>query len=97
MSKHIGYRWHRQILDILPVLVASSVVAALTYAVGMLLSLPLYMDGLLKLALFVALYAVWSVLFRSDAYLLFCEAAKPFIKNIKGKKNKGYGKYHENE
>lgn len=89
VSRHIGYRWQRQLLDIMPVLVASSVAAAVTYAVGMLLSLPLYMDGLLKLTLFVTLYAAWSVLFRSEAYRLFREAAKPLFKKIKSKKNKG--------
>lgn len=86
VSKHIGYRWQRQLLDIMPVLLASLSAATLTYAVGILCSLPLYMDGLLKLFVFVALYVAWSVLFRPRAYQYFCMAAKPLVKKIKGKK-----------
>jgi O-antigen/teichoic acid export membrane protein len=88
VSKHIGYHWQRQLLDITPVLLASLSTAALAYAVGILCSLPLYVDGLLKLAVFVVFYAVWSVLFRPDAYQYFLEAAKPLVKKIKRKKNK---------
>lgn len=88
VSKHIGYHWQRQLLDITPVLLASLAAAALAYAVGILCSLPLYVDGLLKLAVFVVFYAVWSVLFRPDAYQYFLEAAKPLVKKIKRKKNK---------
>ena len=86
VSKHIGYSWQRQLLDITPVLLASLSAAALAYAVGTLCSLPLYADGLLKLAIFVALYATWSVLFRPEAYQYFHVAAKPLVKKIKGKK-----------
>ena len=86
VSKHIGYRWQRQLLDIMPVLLASLSAATLTYTVGILCSLPLYMDGLLKLFVFVALYVAWSVLFRPRAYQYFCMAAKPLVKKIKGKK-----------
>ena len=89
VSKHIGYRWQRQLLDISPVLLASLSAAALTYAIGSFYSLPLYVDGLLKLVVFVAFYAAWSLLFRPEAYQYFCVAAKPLAKKIKRKKNKG--------
>lgn len=89
VSKHIGYSWKRQLLDIAPVLIASLTAAALTYAVGSFCSLSLYVDGLLKLVIFVALYAAWSLLFRPEAYQYFCMAAKPLVKKIKRKTNKG--------
>lgn len=85
VSKHIGYRWQRQLLDILPVLVASTVTAAVAYVAGRLLSLPLYADGVLKLVLFVVLYIGWSVAFKPEAYRLFCETANPFTKKLKRK------------
>ncbi len=88
VSRHIGYRWHRQLLDIMPVLIASLCAAGLTYAVGSLCSLPLYADGLLKLVVFVVLYAAWSALFRPEAYQYFLVVAKPMVKKIKGKKRK---------
>jgi O-antigen/teichoic acid export membrane protein len=86
VSKHIGYRWQRQLLDITPVLLASLCAAALAYAVGTLCSLPLYADGLLKLAAFVVLYAAWSVLLRPEAYQYFLVASKPLVKKIKKRK-----------
>ena len=88
VSKHIGYRWQRQLLDILPVLIASSVAAVLTYTVGTFYSLSLYVDGALKFVIFVALYALWSILFRPEAYQFFCEATKPITKKLNQKKNK---------
>jgi hypothetical protein len=88
VSKHIGYSWQRQLLDITPVLTASLSAAALAYATGILCALPLYTDGLLKLVVFVALYFAWSVLFRPKAYQYFRVAAKPLVKKIKRKKNK---------
>ena len=88
VSKHIGYRWQRQLLDITPVLIASLTAAVLAYAVGILCSLPLYTDGLLKLAVFVVLYAAWSVLFSPEAYLYFRAVARPMAKKIKGKKRR---------
>lgn len=89
VSKYIGYSWRQQLLDIMPVLLASSVAAALSYAAAALCSLSLYPDGLLKLTVFAALYAAWSVLFHLEAYQYFCVAAKPLVKKIKRKKNKG--------
>ena len=88
VSKHIGYRWHRQILDLQPVLMASLSIAALSYAVVGLCSLSLYADGVLKFVIFVALYACWSVMFRPEAYQLFCEAVKPITKKLRRKINK---------
>lgn len=88
VSKHIGYRWQQQLLDILPVLSASLLTAAAAYFVGRLCSLPLYADGALKFAVFMLLYMGWSVLFRPEAYQLFCVATKPFIRKIKHKRNK---------
>lgn len=88
VSKHIGYRWQRQILDLLPVLMASLSIAALSYAVVGLCSLSLYVDGVLKFVIFVALYACWSVMFRPEAYQLFCVAAKPITKKLRRKINK---------
>jgi len=88
VSNHIGYRWQRQLLDLQPVLLASLLIATLSYIVGDFCSLSLYVDGVLKFVIFVALYACWSVMFRPEAYKLFCEAAKPITKKLRRKINK---------
>lgn len=86
VSKHIGYRWQKQLLDIMPVMMASLAAATLSYLTGKLCNLPLYTDGMLKLIIFLVIYGAWSVLMHPDAYQYFCVAAKPFVKKIKRKK-----------
>ena len=88
VSRHIGYRWQRQLLDLLPVLLASFLIAVLSYTIGSFCSLSLYADGVLKFVIFVALYAAWSKMFHPEAYQLFCEAAKPITKKLKRRINK---------
>jgi len=85
VSKHIGYRWQRQLLDILPVLLASLSAAAVSYGVGALCSLSLFADGALKLVIFMALYVGWSLVFRPEPYRLFSMTVKPFTKKLKRK------------
>ena len=82
VSRHIGYRWQRQLLDILPVLLASLIAAILSYCALSLCSLSLYVDGVLKLILFLVLYVGWSIHFRPESYQFFCVAIKPVIKKL---------------
>ena len=89
VSKHIGYRWQRQLLDILPILIASLSAAALSYAVGRFCSLSLYADGALKFIIFAVLYIGWSLAFRPEAYQLFYTTIEPFAKKLKRKLKKG--------
>ena len=88
VSKHIGYRWQSQMLDILPVFIASLLAAAVSYFAGRLCSLSLYADGALKLVVFMALYVGWSLLFRPEAYQLFHTTIEPFTKKLKRKTKK---------
>lgn len=68
VSKYIGYKWYRQIIDILPVVVASVVAAAASYLIGNLLHLGLYADGIVKFLIYIAIYLGWSVCFKPEAY-----------------------------
>ena len=95
VSKHIGYRWQRQLLDIAPVLLASLAAAAVSYAVGYLCPLSLYADGMLKLVVFAALYVAWSLLFRPTAYQYFLSVAKPLLKKVKSKGEKKTNEHSE--
>lgn len=85
VSKHIGYRWQRQILDILPVLLASFITAILTYVILLPCSLSLYVDGVLKMILYLVLYAGWSILFRPKSFQYFCVATTPVMKKFNRK------------
>ena len=68
VSKFIGYKWWRQLLDIFPVVMASGITALISYGCGYILHLNLYLDGLLKFFIYVVVYMSWSLIFRPEAY-----------------------------
>lgn len=68
VSKYIGYRWWKQLRDILPVLMASSLIAVACYLLSNYLGLSMYIDGLFRFGLFVVLYLACSLLFKMEAY-----------------------------
>ena len=68
VSKHIGYKWTRQLLDLLPIAVASVVAALVSYGVGYLFGLGMYPDGLVKLVVYVIIYMGWSLIFKPESY-----------------------------
>ena len=71
VSKYIGYKWTQQLLDILPIGVASLFASVVSYGVGHILGLSLYLDGFVKLVVYVTVYLAWSLLFKPESYLYF--------------------------
>lgn len=71
VSKHIGYKQTQQLLDIAPVALSSIVIAAISYFGVSFLNLNLYVDGLVKLVVYVVLYLGWSLVFKPEAYTYF--------------------------
>ena len=86
VSKHIGYKWNRQVADLLPVTIASSVAALLSYGVGYLLHLDMYPDGLVKLFVYTIVYLGWSFIFKPEAYTYFLTIIPNRFKLFKKKK-----------
>lgn len=68
VSKYIGYKWNKQLLDLLPVSIASFASAVVALGVAHMLHLNLYPDGILKLFLFLLVYLAWSFIFKPEAY-----------------------------
>ena len=68
VSKHVGYKWTRQLWDLMPVTVASIVAAVVSYGCGYLLHLSMYPDGAVKLLVYMVVYLGWSFLFKPEAY-----------------------------
>ena len=68
VSKYIGYKWTRQLLDLMPVVVASIVAAIVSYGIGYLLHLDMYPDGVVKLIVYLVIYLGWSIIFKPEAY-----------------------------
>ena len=71
VSKYIGYKWQRQIRDLLPIAISSSLIALIAFGAGRLLQLDLYLDGLLKLTIYGVLYVGWALIFKPEAYSYF--------------------------
>lgn len=71
VSRHIGYKWSRQILDILPVVIVSSFAAFISFGIGSIFDLNIYLDGLIKLTVYVTIYLCWSFLFKPESYNYF--------------------------
>ncbi len=88
VSKFIGYKTGRQLLDILPVMVASVISAFAAYGVGQLLKLPLYPDGILKAAVYVVVYLGWSFIFKPESFNYFKTVIDPVMLKIKHKVSK---------
>jgi len=74
VSKHIGYKWYKQVLDLLPVGIVSVAIAVISYFIGSLLHLGLYADGAVKFMTYIVLYMGWSLMFKPEAYTYFLSA-----------------------
>ena len=86
VSKHIGYKWYQQLSDLTPIAIASIFAALVSFGVGYFLQLSLYLDGLVKLTVYVVIYIGWSLLFKPAAYNYFNSIVNPAIKKIKRSK-----------
>ena len=71
VSKYVGYKWMDQLLSILPVTIASVVSALIAYGAGWLLHSTMYVDGIVKLFVYVIIYLGWSLIFKPEAYTYF--------------------------
>lgn len=71
VSKHIGYKWTKQLVDLLPVGIASLIAALVSYGVGYLFNLSLYPDGIVKFFVYLIVYLGWSFIFKPEAYTYF--------------------------
>lgn len=88
VSKFIGYKWSTQLFNLLPVTVASIVSAVVAYGVGALLHLSVYPDGIVRFAVYLAVYLGWSVIFKPEAYTYSLTIIKPVLNKLKLKLHK---------
>lgn len=68
VSKYIGYKWQRQLLDLAPMTVVSLIAAGISYGVAYFCHLGMYLDGILKGVLCIGIYMAWSLIFQPEAY-----------------------------
>lgn len=87
VSKHVGYKWWRQLMDLAPVTIASVVVALISYGCGYLLKLSLYPDGIVKFLVYVLIYLGWSFIFKPEAFLYIQSIIAPKFSKIRKKRH----------
>ena len=91
VSKHIGYKWWKQLLDIMPQIVVSCFIAIFTFYLTSVLKMSLYSEGIVRFSLFVFSYMSWSFLLKPESFKCFVEIINPIINKItKKKKNEFY-------
>ena len=83
VSKYVGYKWQRQILNIIPVVVSSVISAVIAFSIGELLQLQIYLDGIIKAFVYLSIYLGWSFAFKPEAFLYFKESIVPIIAKTK--------------
>ena len=88
VSKHIGYKWWKQLLDLMPVTVVSFIAAVISYGCGYLLKLNMYPDGIVKLLVYSAIYLGWSFLAKPEAFVYFKSIINPMLSKIRKSKQK---------
>lgn len=88
VSKHIGYKWWKQLLDLMPVTVVSFIAAVISYGCGYLLKLNMYPDGIVKLLVYSAIYLGWSFLAKPEAFVYFKSIINPMMSKIRKSKQK---------
>jgi hypothetical protein len=64
VSKHIGYKWTQQLLDLAPMLITSALFASIAYFGVSMLDLGLYSDGILKFIIFLTLYLGYTFIVK---------------------------------
>lgn len=92
VSKYVGYKFWQQISNLIPIAVVSVIAALLSYGVGYVLNLSLYLDGLVKVGVFAFIYLGWSMVFKPEAYAYFLTIIPDRFNLIKKMKNKGHEK-----
>lgn len=85
VSKYIGYKWSEQLLNLLPVTIASIISALGAYGISLLLKLPLYPDGIVKALVFCVLYLGWSYLFKPEPFVYVKGIADSMIQTMNNK------------
>lgn len=82
VSKFLKYKWYNQLKDLLPTFSAATISTLISYCIVSLLSLNMYLDGLMKIGILVLLYVLWSVLFKPDAFEYTKSIVIPYVNSL---------------
>lgn len=88
VSKYIGYKTKKQILDMLPTMAVAAVSALAAYGSGLLFHLPLYADGVMKALICISIYMAWSFVFKPESFEYTKSIIIPMVGKLKRKAKK---------
>ena len=84
VSKHVGYKNYQQLKDLSPIFIVSALAFFAGYFGSSFLGLGLYLDGIVKTVIFLAVYLGWSFIFKPEAY----KYSLSILDVLKSKRNK---------
>lgn len=85
VSKYVGYKYYRQLLDLIPIFIIAGMSAIISYFCGLFLPFGLYYNALIQLLIIVVIYGGWSLLFKPAPFaysLSILQALKRRFNNI---------------
>lgn len=85
VSKYIGYKWTTQLMDLIPIALATSSAGIVSYFCVSSMGFEMYSDGFVKFSLFVSLYIGWFLLAKPESYLYTKSIVRPVIYKIRTK------------
>ena len=68
VSKHVGYKNYQQLMDLLPIFMASVIAVLAGYFGSSIFDIGLYPNGIVRMVIFITIYLGWSLLFKPEAY-----------------------------
>lgn len=80
VSKYVEYKFSRQMLDLVPMLVLSILCFIATFLLQKALPLGMYIEMAISIIVFGILYVGFSKLFRLQSFAMFVDVAKSYIK-----------------
>lgn len=85
VSKYVGYKWTTQCMDLIPIVLVTTMAGVISYFSVSLMKLDMYADGLTKLFIFVLLYVGWFMLSKPESYLYTKSLVGPAITKYRSK------------
>lgn len=76
VSKYIGYPIKKQIANLLPIFGATLSIFAITYICGKIFNLSFYLDGLVKIIVFLSCYGSWAFFAKPESCMYFVNIVK---------------------
>lgn len=79
-SKYIGYKWWRQLLHLMPILIVSIIAIVISCGISLLFDFSLYLDGAMKIIVFIIVYVGCSFIFKLESFVYFKDISMSLIK-----------------